>query len=136
MPTPALALSPDQNGYRVDFGKTTIAVQLDGGASRIRADQLGAASQVAVQWTLNQQNYAYMLAFYRTTLLYGSLSFLIDLILDGGSPTTYTVRIVPGTFSLMQQQGGAYIVGATLEADFDPSYALDDATILSSGPDM
>jgi hypothetical protein len=136
MPVPNLDLPPDQNGYRADWGQTGIATKLDGGASRFRADQLGAAFTVAVQWTMSRQNYEYLLAFYRTTLNLGANAFTIDLILDQGIPTTYTCHILPGTLSLTQQLGETYIVSATLEADYDPSYALDDATILAAGPDV
>lgn len=133
---PTLALPPDQNGYQVTFGKTGIQTELDGGASRFRADQLGAAFKLPVQWTLNKKNYEYLLAFYRTTLNYGANSFSIDLIIDSGVPTTYTVHILPGTFGLTQQMGQTYIVGATLEANYDIAKASGDAAIIAAGPDV
>jgi hypothetical protein len=132
---PVLALPPDQTGYRADYGQTGVAVQLDGGASRFRADQLGAAFKVAVQWTLNKKNYEYLAAFFRTSLLYGNLSFQIDLILDSGIPSTYVCHIMPGTFALVQQMGQTYIVGATLEADYDATKAAGDAAIIAGGID-
>lgn len=132
---PTLALPPDANSYRVDFGTTGISTELDGGASRFRADQLGAAFKVAVQWTLNKKNYEYLCAFYRTSLTYGIVAFQIDLVIDSGLPTTYTCHIVPGTFALVQQMGQTYIVGATLEANYDATKASGDAAIIAGGID-
>lgn len=135
MPLPSLSLNPDQANYVAPEGHTVVATQLDGGASRFRADQLGGVSLVTVQWTCNATNYNYLLAFYRTALSYGSLPFTISLILDSNVPQTYTAHFVPDTFGLTSTSGQTYIVGATLEVVPDPSYSTNDAAIIAAGPD-
>lgn len=135
MPVPNLPLPPDQNGYQVQHGTSVVSSKLDGGASRFRADQLGAAFTVVVQWTLNLKNWNYLSAFYRTTTLFGSLPFTIDLMLDGGDMQTYTVHFLPDTFNLVSQSGHTWVAGATLEAIPDTSYAAGDAAIIAGGID-
>lgn len=135
MPLPNLPLPPDQNGYQPQWGQTAISVQLDGGASRFRADQLGAAFQVPVQWTVSKHNYEFLLAFYRTAIDYGTLPFTIDLLLDSGSMQTYTAHFVPSTFKLTSQSGFTWVVAATLEVLPDASYASGDAALIAAGPE-
>lgn len=136
MPLPTLLLPPDQANYASPFGHTAVSTLLDGGASRFRADQLGGAFFVTVQWTLSKKNYNYLTAFYRTSTAAGSLPFLIGLILDSGDIQTYTAHFVPDSFALTSQSGQTYIVGATLEVLPDPSYAAGDAAIIAAGPDV
>lgn len=136
MPLPILLLPPDQTGYTAAFGRTGVSTKLDGGASRFRADQLGAAFTLVVQWTCNKKNYEYITAFYRTTINYGALPFQIDLLLDSGSMQRYTAHFLPETFGLMQQAGATYIVGAQIEVLPDASYAAGDAALVAAGPDV
>lgn len=135
MPLPNLPLPPDQNGYQAQHGHSAISSKLDGGSSRFRADQLGAAFTVVVQWTLNLKNWNYLSAFYRTTTVFGSLPFTIDLMLDSGAMQTYTVHFLPDTFNLISQVGLTWVAGATLEALPDASYAAGDAAIIAAGVD-
>lgn len=134
MPLPILLLPPDQNSYAFTHGASSVATQLDGGASRFRADQLGAAILLPVQWTVGLFNYNYLMAFFRTAITYGSDPFTISLILDSGSLQTYTAHFMPGTFNLVSQKGTTYIVGATLEVLPNTAYASGDAAIIAAGP--
>lgn len=110
-----LKLSPDSTGFTVLDGNTNVAIQLDGGDPRVRADQLGAASLVTGQWTLGPEDYDTLRAFYRTGTFFGSMPFLIDLVgVDGSELTTYVARFVPGTFKLLSQSGLTYIQGASM----------------------
>jgi hypothetical protein len=134
MALPILLLPPDQASYAFTPVASSVATQLDGGASRFRADQLGAAIVFTVQWTLDAFNYAYLLAFFRTAITYGSDPFSLDLILDSGVPQTYTCHFMPGTFNLVSQSGNTYIVGATLEILPNSAYASSDAALIAAGP--
>lgn len=136
MPLQKLLLSPDQNSYKVDFGQTTLSTQLQGGASRFRSDQLGAALKLDAQWTCNRKNYEYITAFFRTAINFGADPFLIDLIADSGLLQVYTVHFMPGTFALIQQQGSTFVVGASLEIVPDSSYYTGDAAKIAAGPDV
>lgn len=136
MPTPTLPLPPDQNSYQVQDGQTTIAVKLDGGGSRVRSDQLGAAFTITCQWTLNLKNFNYIRAFYRTSVNFGALPFFLALMLDSGGMQTYLCRFMPGTFNLVSQSGATWVVGATLEAMPDASLTTTDAAIIAAGVDV
>ena len=133
---PTLHLLPDSNGYALRPGKQVIVNQLDGGAPRIRLDQLGAVGICTVKWTLGAADYAYIMAFFRTGVIYGSLPFQIELIFDDNDPELYTVQFVEDTFQLASQQGLEYVVGASLYvtpnainiASDDSLIALYDAT--------
>lgn len=136
MPLPNLLLPPDQASYAAAFGETSVSTQLQGGASRFRADQLGAAFKLDVQWTMSKKNYNYLTAFYRTTIKYGADPFTISLMIDSGAMQSYTAHFMPGTFALIQQMGETYVVGAKLEVVPDPSYSTGDAALVTAGPDV
>lgn len=130
-----LPLPPDTASYTFKYSNTNLSTELEGGASRFRADKLGATHRLDCQWTLNLKNYNYLMAFYRTTLGYGALSFTINLIADSGALVTLTAYFVPGTFGLIAQQGNMYVVGASLEVIPDPAATTNDATIIAAGVD-
>lgn len=117
-----LGIPPDANGYRAIPGNSVVAIQLDGGGPRMRADQLGIVSTVDVQWTLDPDAYNYMLAFFRSGAgangVPGCLPFLCPLVgIDNAlsdTPQLYTCWFVPQTFGLKSQSGLTYIVGAQL----------------------
>lgn len=103
-----------QEGFSATLGAETVAVQLEGGKSRTRRVQLGAAALVNVQWFCTASQYDYLMAFYRARAGHGSLSFTLDLILDRASAAEYSAKFVPGTLGL-EVNGTAYIVSAQLE---------------------
>jgi hypothetical protein len=115
MSLPKLVLPPSVSRYSVTFGNENVTVQLDGGLPRIRRDISGACHTVVCAWQLTVETYATMLTFYNTTILHGSLPFLIDLIIDTAVPTEYQASFVPETFTLADQAGSAYTVTATLK---------------------
>jgi hypothetical protein len=136
MTLPVLGLPPDQSNYSAAPLPSTVSTQLDGGASRFRADKLGAAIIVTVQWTMNRTNYEYLMAFFRKAINYGADPFTIGLYIDSGAVQDYTCHILPGTLQLSSQQGQTWVVQATLEAIPDVSYASDDADTIADGPDV
>lgn len=136
MPIPTLGLPPDQAQYSAIVGKTSVSTKLDGGASRFRNDQLGAASVFNVQWTCSKKNYNYLMAFYRTSINYGADPFNISLLFDSGDMQTYIAHFVPETFGLTSQAGETYVVGAQIEIVPNAAYAAGDATIIAAGPDV
>lgn len=133
---PTLLLPPDQSNYQATPNPTALSTQLDGGASRFRADKLGAAITLTVQWTMNRKNYEYLTAFYRTAINFGADPFILGLFIDSGGIQNYTCHFLPGTFQLYSQAGQTWIVQAIIEAASDPSYATGDATIITAGPDV
>lgn len=135
MTLPVLSMPPDQSNYQLTDGHTTVSTQLDGGAGRYRADVLGASYRLVCQWTCDKRNFNYIKAFYRTSTVFGSLPFQIALMIDGGDLDTYTAYFLPDTFNLISQSGNTWIVGATLEVLFDPTFSSGDAAIIAAGPD-
>lgn len=131
MPLPKCLVPPDRTNYTTVEGKTTVAIQLEGGASRYRADQLGATALVTVAWIVGGADYDYLKAFYRSAIALGSLPFLIDLVLDSQLPVEYTAFIVPDTFKLSSQMGNAYSLDATLEVVPLPIDSSADQIILA-----
>lgn len=132
---PVLDLPPDQANYTAMQGDSFVSTKLDGGASRFRADQLGTAIVLTLQWTCNRRNYDWLMAFFRTAINHGADPFLIKLILDNGDLQSYTAHILPSTFGLTQQMGQAYVVAASIEVLPDDSYTIGDGDILAAGPE-
>jgi hypothetical protein len=130
MPLPKLTLPPDQAQYAAKQYPTSVSTKLDGGASRFRADELGAAFLLDVQWTMSAANFLYLNAFYRTAVNNGADPFQIDLLIDDGIMRTYTAHFLPGTYGLIQQEGETFTVSAQIEVIPDPTYSAGDAALL------
>jgi hypothetical protein len=132
---PYLSLQPESDGYGVVEGNTNVAVQLDGGAPRIRADQQGAAKTLTVQWTLNPSQFDFLMAFYRKAINNGSDPFYMQLVgIDNAELTPYQVQIIPASFTPIKSQSGlAYIVGARLYVLPNSDNAVNDQTTLDDG---
>lgn len=111
----SLVLAPDQATYDVTDGTEVVSVQLDGGASRFRADILNATSIVTVEWSIGPTQYQYLRAFYKTATQNGSEPFEIDLFLDQPILTTHTAYFVAGSMKLASQSGLTFVVTASLE---------------------
>lgn len=132
MPLPKLNLTPAQDGYAVaDADDQVLRAKVSAGPSRTRLDMLGAPSDVAVTFHLTDAEYQYWRAFFRSTIGYGSLPFLMDLLLDQPDLTEHEVKIVPGSTRLSGQRGLLYVVQARLEvkpsmedADLDEAIAM------------
>lgn len=112
-----LQLPPVRAGYTVKDGAAALAVALDGGRSRLRADVLGASRTVSVTWAVSAFGYRYLRAFLRSSITEGSEPFLLDLVLDEGQLTEHEVLIVPGSLSFDGSNAcSVYRVSATIEA--------------------
>ena len=111
-----LGLLPDQSGYNVLDGNSAVAIVLDGGLPRVRADQLGTVSTVSCQWTVSVAQYDYFMAFWRTSTNYGTKPFLIELCgVDSAEFQTYTAWFVPGTFKPSDRNLGiTFVISAQL----------------------
>lgn len=130
MPTQKLKIKPDRQGYAFKYGLKPVEIALDGGPSRRRSDFVGNTTQISVQWVLKQNQYDYIMAFYRTGAGSGAKAFTIDLLLDDSTVTEYTAYFVAGSFGLTAQEGLIYTVGATLEVMGDlPDSVADQAII-------
>ncbi len=113
-----LLLAPEVSGYRPSQDDGAIL----GGGSFAPAMNLarGLVRQpwaVSVEWkACSPLQFCYLMAFWRTASVRGTKRFLIDLILDEGSPSTYVATIVPGTFGLRSTDGGSFTMTSQLVA--------------------
>jgi hypothetical protein len=125
-------IPPLSPSYSVEGAtEEVLRAQLDGGASKFRADIIGAALNVACNWQFDPSENEYFWAFFRTATSRGALPFEIDLLIDNSELTEYSAHFV-GKPKLTQQSGLTYYVSAMLEVmpNFNPTEAEDDeATI-------
>lgn len=126
-----LRLDPAEGSYSAKLGPETLAVMLDGGASRTRRLQLGAAAIVSVEWFMESMAYDYFMAFYRLTTGHGSLPFEVDLILNKAAIAEYIAKFVPDTIEL-NKKGGVFIVTAQLEILPLAENAVTDAATIAA----
>lgn len=125
-----MSIPPDQSGYAVTPGSGTKRTELDGGLGRYRRDILNQSSLVNCSWTVNREEYNYLMAFFRINEKNGGDGFYVDLILDTQEPTEYIAHIVPGSWSLTQQRGTGYTVAAQLEVEaIEHDYEYDQSLI-------
>lgn len=130
-----LMLVSPRIGNAVDFGNNAVMVELEGGAGRYRLDKIGTTHRAPVMWVLEAQAYNYLMAFYRTEIDFGSLPFTINIkSVDAAASTTYTARIIPGTFKLAAYHGGVYEVAATLELTPQAHNESADQSLITAGP--
>lgn len=131
MPLPKLMLTPAQDGYAVsDADDTVLRAKVSAGPSRMRLDMLGAPSDVNITLHLDGGQYQYWRAFFRTTLVEGSLPFRIDLLLDYPDLVEHEAKIVPGSTRLSGTRGLLYVVQARLEVKAIPMDAAYDSALV------
>ncbi len=134
MTLPKLILDMDASSYTATFGDEMVSVQVAGGPSRVRRDFVGTPTIVAAQWVLSDIEYQYLMAFYRTVLVMGTLPFLMDMIIDYAEIGEFTCRLSPGTLLLNQKLGDSYMVQAQIEVTPIPTNAdFDNALIALFG---
>lgn len=73
---------PDQSGYQYKPGETIIRQQLEGGAPRIRRDQLGAAFYITCRYTCTQQQFVQLMGFFRERIQSYTRQFRAYLMID------------------------------------------------------
>lgn len=119
-------LQPESDSYSLTFGTEARREDLDGGRGRYRADIINASKIIEATFSLNPEQYDYMMAFYRRQALYGAEPFTMFLIVDATELVECTVHFIPGSMKLGQQRGLSYIVGVTLEVLTPFNAAQDD----------
>lgn len=109
-------LTPDKANYITSSQPgAVIQTKLDGGGSAFRLDKLNAASLITVTWSISAVDYATLYAFWKTTLIIGSLPFTASLYLESNVLQAYTCHFMPDTFGIQSVSGDTTVVGAQLE---------------------
>jgi hypothetical protein len=120
--TETLNYRPVRDGYKFTPAYDVVETRLDGGLSRKRQDIQFGAHYVDLNWVLKPNEYTAFMGFFKTTLLDGTLPFLLDLVADIHLPTTHKCRCVGGLPMLTNQRGHAYYVSARLEVEQNPTF--------------
>jgi hypothetical protein len=115
--TAKIPFLPEQNSYGAVYSQDAIGVKLAGGGMRLRADQIGACSEISASWLLDPADETDFQSFWQFSTNRGTLPFLADLILDGPWPMQYMVRMVPGTYKVNQVKGLSLRVSMDLEVE-------------------
>lgn len=127
-----LALAPDQDGYTVDWANSAVASKLDGGASRLRRDYIGAPAKIGCTWTCTQEEMDYLMTFWRVTKE-GTTPFYMDLIMSSPALTTHVCRFRPNSFKVSGIKGKElFKVQAVVEAEPLPSDDAFDEGLVTS----
>jgi hypothetical protein len=124
-------LTPKADGYGLTFAEEVLSVKLDGGASRYRRDILNSSIPLDCNWSLNLEQYNYMMAFYRSVAKKGAIPFQMQLVVDSGEFVERTVNFVPGSLKVTQS-GGNYFVSASLEVHPLPEDEESDLDIIEA----
>lgn len=116
--TDTLLYTPERDGYTFVSSYPITEVKLEAGPSRRRRDHLGATHTVNLTWQLvTPEDYTRFMGFFRSTLEYGTLSFLTDIVTDVGIAMPHRCRCIGDLPKLTQQRGPVYWVAATLEVE-------------------
>lgn len=107
-----LPYDPTQSGYVLTYGQEVVAVKLDGGASRMRRDIIGAWHELDVSWRLKKDEYAALMTFFETN---AAIEFEADLIVDGNAAAEHKCRLLPGTLQLRRLSRPFFVVSARFE---------------------
>lgn len=130
MTFPKLLLDLDASSYTSTFGNEILSVTVQNGPSRTRRDFVGAPTIVACQWVLMDIEYEYLMAFYRTSIVMGTLPFLLDMVIDYAPEAEFQCKFVAGSLVLSAVQGDSYTVTAGLEVKPIPANADNDQSVI------
>ncbi len=115
--TDRLTFIPEQAGYGVAHPNQVIAVELDGGAPRLRADRIRASGSVSAAWLLSAVEYTQFMQFIRDSTLRGALPFLVDLVTDDHLLARHRATLTPGSLRTSRVNGLTYEVTAELRPE-------------------
>lgn len=121
--TEKLQFLPEQSGYAVTDPDQVVSIKLEGGASRQRADLVGAVHEVQATWRLNPEQFSAFQRFWIRNLNRGALPFLADLVLDTPFPIQYRCRAQPGSKRTTNVRGRSVEVSMRMEVD-QPEYLI------------
>lgn len=131
---------PEQDGYRLRRGRETVSIRLDGGASRVRRDVVGAAHTAECTWVCSSEEYVAITGFFRERLQSRSRLFRIPLLIDAGVTVNYLARVLDDPEELATTRGLMHTVRATLEVLPNPirSFGIicqnvSDARVVDNG---
>lgn len=110
-----LLLTPLIQGYSYSPKNEVVSIDLDGGSPRKRRDKIGVYGAVNCQFILTSNQYRYFMAFYRTKIKSGSLSFTIDLKTEDAFLIEHEAFIRNDSLKLTQQKGDLFYISLSLE---------------------
>ena len=134
MTLPKLKLIPAQDGYGAeDADDAVLRAKVSAGPSRTRLDMLGSTASVSATLQMDQAEYQYWRAFFRSTIAEGALPFLMDLLLDYPDTVEHEVKLAAAP-RLSGQKGLLYVVQLRLEVKPSPNAeGVDEAIAMLFG---
>jgi hypothetical protein len=137
---PTTLPGPEQDGYRLRRGNESVSIRLDGGASRVRRDVVGASHTAECTWLLDHDEYTALTGFFRERLQSRTRLFRIPLLIDTAVTVNYLARPLDAPEELGSTRGRMHTVRATLEVIPNPikSFGLllqsiADARVVDAG---
>lgn len=118
--------TPEQDGYRLRRGSESVTTRLDGGASRVRRDILGASHEATCTFMLTDEEYTSFEGLFREQLASRTSLFRIPLLIDTPTPVNHLVRVLDDPEELASTRGLTYVVQVRFEVIPNPmkSYSL------------
>lgn len=98
-----IVLAPDRASYTATQQVLSRSVRHDGPHSGLVSTP-GTPAACSVTWVCTELDFEYLAAFFRQTNN-GSTPFLVDLVLDYATPTTYKAWFVTGSFGVASIEG-------------------------------
>lgn len=135
MTLPKLNIDIPQDGYSLREPEgMVLRAKTSAGSSRQRLDQPSAPLEADVQLFLSPDAYQYWRVFWRAAIGFGSLPFLLDLVIENAGVEECEVKIVPGSYST-GIRGDAHVVTLSLEIKRPPAGdpELDDSILFLWG---
>jgi hypothetical protein len=117
---PTFLPGPEQDGYRLQRGRETISIRLDGGRSRKRRDIVGACHIAQCTWLCDHDEYTALTGFFRERLQSRSAEFLLPLLIDTAVTVNHRCTILDEPEELASTRGRMHTVRATLEVIPNP----------------
>lgn len=107
-------LNPAKPSYSVSDTSAILRSQKSG-PSYFGVRQLNNVLNLQTMWETDREGFKYARAFWRTTIVVGSLPFMARLVFFQPTLTKHVVQFVPGSFGLAGFKGTKYTLQGTLE---------------------
>lgn len=112
---PSYIPTPVQDGYRLRRGSESVSIRLDGGASRVRRDIVGASHEATCTFLVDRSEYTQLIGFLRERAQSRTALFRIPLLIDVPAAVNYLARVLDEPEELAAERGYAYTVQVRLE---------------------
>lgn len=116
---------PDQSGYQYKPGQMIVRQELEGGAPRLRRDQLGVCFYLNCRYTCTQQQFVQLMGFFRERIQGYVKQFRANLMIDTPYVLPYLCTLVEEP-QFVENEGLLYAISVKYDVIPNPirSYTL------------